>query len=489
MNTCPYCGAEIRPGDRFCLNCGKPLMVTQQPAPPTEDEATMLGSPLPLPNSWSVANSGSDDSSDSSSSSASSSPGTYGSPDDQQQGISYEGATMMAPANARTIENPGRFVLTSYKGKEVPNSTSYGLDKPTTTIGRAPENDIVLLDEEKVISRYHATLRYSGGSYSLIDNGSSNGTNVNGQSVDKQAPRALQDGDRVNIGDYELIYFAPISVSSEATMVGISPAPNFETVPFGDQQREPEEGQTATWNWQQNADLQGQQAQPTQQEHLQHLGQQEQMANEQSASAVYASQYVQQHEQPYAQEYVASSFPQGNDVLQQGAIAGQSHESVAEPLSPQPSVLAPDSQGGVTVQRFRNLAHPLPDIGGLMSAVAALNNQISALQGRLDVANEATQNHHTELTETAQQLRGDMSQVSNRMNSLINDGSQSREAVHWDQLQTLLQDVIRNPRDIDNARAFADRASDMNMILQKYDALLNGLAECTNQLRTLIGEE
>ena len=72
---------------------------------------------------------------------------------------------------------------------------------------------------------------------------------------------------------------------------------------------------------------------------------------------------------------------------------------------------------------------------------------------------------------------------------MVADGNQSREAVHWDQLQSLLQDVIRNPRDIDNARSFADKAADINMVFQKYDALLQALAQCNKQLRGLIGEE
>lgn len=82
-----------------------------------------------------------------------------------------------------------------------------------------------------------------------------------------------------------------------------------------------------------------------------------------------------------------------------------------------------------------------------------------------------------------------MRQVSDQVNTMVIDGNQSHDAVHWEQLQSLLQDVIRNPRDIDNARSFADKAVDINMVLQKYDALLQALEQCNNQLRSLIGEE
>jgi len=410
-------------------------VVPNAPSSFEAEEATMLGSPLPIapPNA------------------------------NQQQDSGYEGATMMAPPHARTVENPGHFVLSSYREKEIQNGTSYGLNKVVTTIGRAPENDIVLLDEDKVISRYHATLRYENGTYQLIDNGSSNGTSVNGQQMDKQLPRPLQDGDHVTVGDYELVYYAPISVSSEATMIGISPAPNFETVAFGDQQEEPDEGGTATWNWDQNR------------------VQQMQQANIQPASSVYVPEYVPEPDTP-------SAAPDNNDASQQPAIPVQSDASAME-VPPPPPAVSTDTITGVTMQRFTHLAHPLPDIAALINAVAALNGQVTALQGQLHAADEATQEHQTEVSETALQLRDGMRQVSEQVNTLVADGNQSRDAVHWEQLQSLLQDVIRNPRDIDNARSFADKAADVNMVLQKYDALLQALVQCNNQLRNLIGED
>ena len=34
MDKCPYCGAETRPGDNFCLNCGNRLVPTSFSAQP-----------------------------------------------------------------------------------------------------------------------------------------------------------------------------------------------------------------------------------------------------------------------------------------------------------------------------------------------------------------------------------------------------------------------------------------------------------------------
>ncbi len=47
METCPYCNAETRPGDNFCLNCGHRLI----PATPSpQGDAT-----LPAQDDWMAA--------------------------------------------------------------------------------------------------------------------------------------------------------------------------------------------------------------------------------------------------------------------------------------------------------------------------------------------------------------------------------------------------------------------------------------------------
>jgi len=359
---------------------------------------------------------------------------TPGSASQSQEG-GYEGATIMAAPHSRTVENPGQLILYSYKGQEVQNGTAYGLEKAVTTLGRAPENDIVLADEDKVISRYHATVRYTDGNYTLIDNGSSNGTSVNGQRLDKQSPRMFQDGDHVTIGDYELVYYAPLSVSSEATMIGLSPAPSFATASFGDQQEELDEGGTANWNWEEN------------------------------------------------------SLSPGN--AQQDAVPEQAAEPVPE-LPPSLPALAPvgstPATSGVNVQRFTHPVHPLPDSAALLNAVSALNKQVVALQEQLSQAHDATQSHQAEVAETAQHLQDGMHQISTQVDRLITEGNQSRDAVRWEQLLLLVEDVIRNPRDIDTVRAFAERANDVHMILQHYEGLLQALAQYNSQLRMLSGE-
>lgn len=69
------------------------------------------------------------------------------------------------------------------------------LSSESVTIGRLADCDVVLAD--KGASRKHAQLRFRDGSWVLTDLGSTNGTRLNGQTVQS---RELSDGDKVTIG-------------------------------------------------------------------------------------------------------------------------------------------------------------------------------------------------------------------------------------------------------------------------------------------------
>jgi len=69
------------------------------------------------------------------------------------------------------------------------------LVKEVVTIGRLAECDVMLKD--KGASRRHAQIRTKDGVATLTDLGSTNGTRLNGQTVQT---RALEDGDRITIG-------------------------------------------------------------------------------------------------------------------------------------------------------------------------------------------------------------------------------------------------------------------------------------------------
>ncbi len=79
--------------------------------------------------------------------------------------------------------------------KEVP------IDKARLTIGRKPDNDIVLDDQST--SGHHARVIQIQSVYFVEDAGSSNGTFANGKKTDR---KQLVNGDQITIGQYTLVY-------------------------------------------------------------------------------------------------------------------------------------------------------------------------------------------------------------------------------------------------------------------------------------------
>ncbi len=73
------------------------------------------------------------------------------------------------------------------------------------TVGRADDNEIVLEDPDRYCSRYHARCYQISGSYYLEDT-SSPGTQLNsGQFITRGQRHKLQDGDRLIIGENQLL--------------------------------------------------------------------------------------------------------------------------------------------------------------------------------------------------------------------------------------------------------------------------------------------
>jgi pSer/pThr/pTyr-binding forkhead associated (FHA) protein len=81
----------------------------------------------------------------------------------------------------------------------------YEVRKESLSIGRSRESDIFL--EDLAVSRLHASIVNMGnGNYALKDEGSANGTKVNGQLVNKYQTYPLQEGDRIQLGQTILAF-------------------------------------------------------------------------------------------------------------------------------------------------------------------------------------------------------------------------------------------------------------------------------------------
>jgi pSer/pThr/pTyr-binding forkhead associated (FHA) protein len=98
--------------------------------------------------------------------------------------------------------HPNSATVVVTQGKS--NGSSYRVipDKGQLTIGRSIDNTVVV-DDHKV-SRHHASIVADRGRFHVEDNGSSNGTFVNGSRI--SSPQELQSGATVRFGDAELVF-------------------------------------------------------------------------------------------------------------------------------------------------------------------------------------------------------------------------------------------------------------------------------------------
>ena len=103
--------------------------------------------------------------------------------------------------------------ITSYQSQVLGSDGRREFGKSGGSIGRAQGNDWVLPDPERFISAQHFTLSYHGNAYYLTDT-SVNGVFINQKTtpVGKGNSVQLNDGDRLDVGDYEII----VSIDDDA---------------------------------------------------------------------------------------------------------------------------------------------------------------------------------------------------------------------------------------------------------------------------------
>jgi FHA domain-containing protein len=90
----------------------------------------------------------------------------------------------------------------SYNGAPA-DGPSASFDELGGTIGRADNNQLVLPDPERTISRVHARVVFRSSGYTIVDNGS-NPISVNGAALGSGREHPLVPGDQVQIGGYLL---------------------------------------------------------------------------------------------------------------------------------------------------------------------------------------------------------------------------------------------------------------------------------------------
>lgn len=111
------------------------------------------------------------------------------------------------------------------------DSTEVPLTESTITLGRDPDNDILLPADG--VSRYHARLQQLGPGWSIVDLGGVNGTLVNDRRIQVGDATSLMVGDEVEIGPYRLTLSAVETSAPVETPVEERTTPPPQVRPHG----------------------------------------------------------------------------------------------------------------------------------------------------------------------------------------------------------------------------------------------------------------
>jgi len=120
---------------------------------------------------------------------------------DAEQTLSYTPDQLAeeSAAGVEGIEGPA-LVVRSGGGR---SGEAFALGAERTTIGRSPDCDIFL--DDVTVSRRHSVIAQAGGTFTIEDLGSLNGTFLNRRRIER-AP--LTDDDEVQIGKYRFVFLA-----------------------------------------------------------------------------------------------------------------------------------------------------------------------------------------------------------------------------------------------------------------------------------------
>ena len=122
-------------------------------------------------------------------------------------------ATVIEEAGPIAAQGPAAWLMFKSgprAGQSIP------LSNEATSIGRGPDNDVVV--DDPAVSRQHATISYENGQYVVVDAGSSGGTLVEGVSGGDQT--VLSSGSTIQLGETELVFMQSESAPPTATGTG-----------------------------------------------------------------------------------------------------------------------------------------------------------------------------------------------------------------------------------------------------------------------------
>lgn len=190
---CPHCGHELLPDEDCCAQCGAVVSLSVSVASAEEVESKEISEQDTV---------------------------TVKRPPSLDDSL---GSTLIQ------IPRLPRLVITAgpEKGRE------FKL-RAKATLGRAPDNDIIL--EDPKVSRHHAVIAFTEERYSITDLDSANGTFVNEIKVVRES-HPLRVEDVISVGDMELTFYE-VPPSSKTAITQPSPQPVAKL-----------EGKVPTWTW------------------------------------------------------------------------------------------------------------------------------------------------------------------------------------------------------------------------------------------------
>ncbi|MEP7302976.1 MAG: type VI secretion system-associated FHA domain protein TagH [Caldimonas sp.] len=119
--------------------------------------------------------------------------------------------------------------VTSYNGASTPPLSGH-FDELGGNIGRAENNQLVLPDPERTISRVHAQVVFRNGRYAIVDRGS-NPISVNGRPLGNGQEAFIQAGDELQIGGYAMRVEAAAPAGGAAAADPFADFPGLASAP------------------------------------------------------------------------------------------------------------------------------------------------------------------------------------------------------------------------------------------------------------------
>ena len=124
-------------------------------------------------------------------------------------------ATVQPGLQLRAVMSPGRSAFRYLDEVAFLAKRAHGSAGATVSLGRAPENDVVLAVES--ISQLHARFTLEGERWLVTDAGSRNGTTRNGEPLPEGQPLPLESGDKLLFGgEIAAVFLTPEALYEKA---------------------------------------------------------------------------------------------------------------------------------------------------------------------------------------------------------------------------------------------------------------------------------